>query len=170
MRMRKNPKEARLSLSHPSERLSPRVINHTQCSSLHIPFPFLNARLSRLTSFYSSANTTAMRTCVVFCTKIIMYFIGNMVSRCKIAILCKVWSRVKGGREILSLLRSSDSPRHPRRDKKSKTRDEEKRRMLWLVNLFSPFHGYNESTPRIKTDIMRKRTVERQQQLSGAHT
>jgi len=62
-----------------------------------------------------------------------MYFIGNMVLRCEIAILCKVWSRVKGGREILSLLRNSDSPRHPRRDKKSKTRDE-KNRMVGVTN------------------------------------
>jgi len=55
-----------------------------------------------------------------------------MVLRCEIAILRKVWSRVKGGREILSLLRNPDSPCHPRRDKKSKTREEN--RMVGVTN------------------------------------
>ena len=81
----------------------------------------------------------ATRTCVVLCIKIIMYFTSNMVLRCEIAILCEVWSRTKGGREILSLLRNSDSPRHPRRDKKSKTRDEENRMVAVTNPLVTPF-------------------------------
>jgi len=72
-----------------------------------------------------------------------------MVLRCEIAILCKVWNRVKGGREILSLLRNSDSHRHPRRDKKSKTRDE-KNRMVGVTNpLVNPLYVRCTNDPQI---------------------